>query len=257
MSDPARSPTVEGFLAARVAGLIRDTGCTKRSAVRLALIDAIYHGVLRAGEMLPPERRLADALGVSLGTVQAALDQLRQAGRVTRRRGDGTRVADSTEVAQQTWHFRLCDRQSGKPVFWVQSQVDVAEVAAAGPWADFLGRSEALIRVRRRIRMLGGAPVGADMYLPVEIGRPFLRVNPTDLALVNLRAVLIERYGLTGSRAKTQISTCALSDTDAATFGMEAGTQTFVIDAQVTSGDASPVYFQRVLAGCAHFSLSF
>ena len=257
MTDPARAASVEDYLAGRVASLLRDTGCTKRSAVRLALIDAMYAGVLRAGDMLPPERRLADALGVSLGTVQAALDQLRQAGRVTRRRGDGTRVADSAEVGQQTWHFRLCDRHSGKPVFWVQSQVEVGEVAVAGPWVDFLGRSGPLIRVRRRIRMLSGAPVGADMYLPVEIGRPFLRMNPTDLALINLRALLVERFGLRDSRAKTQIFTCALADTDAATFGLEAGAQTFVIDAQVTSGDDSPVYFQRVLAGCEHFTLSF
>jgi DNA-binding GntR family transcriptional regulator len=257
VSVPAPELSLEAALAQAVGRLVHETGCTKRSALRLAVIDAIRTGLLRPGDMLPPERRLAQALGISLGTVQAALAQLREAGRVTRRRGDGTRIADCTDLARSIWHFRLCDRRSGQPVFWVRSQVEVAETGAPGPWADFLDESEPLIRVRRRIRMLNGAPVGADMYLPERIGRLFRRMNPTDLALINLRAVLIERFGLTGPRVSTRISARALGDTEAGAFGLDAGAQAFVIDAQVASGDGKPFYFQRVLAGCGDFTLSF
>lgn len=61
-------------LAARIAALIDD-------------------GSLRAGDRIPPERLLADALAVSRGTVVRALDQLTADGRVTRMQGSGTTVA--------------------------------------------------------------------------------------------------------------------------------------------------------------------
>lgn len=49
-------------------------------------------GELPTGCLLPPERELAAALAVSRTTVVAAYDNLRQDGRVERRRGSGTRV---------------------------------------------------------------------------------------------------------------------------------------------------------------------
>ena len=248
---------LESHLRHTVERLLRDTGCTKRSAVRHALIHAIYTGLLQPGDLLPPERRLATALGVSLGTVQAALDQLRQAGRVARRRGDGTRVTENTDIAHNTWHFRLLDRSTGRPVFWVKSAVETEALSATGPWAEFLGTEGPFVRVRRRIRMLGGLPVGADMYLPMTTGRPFLRMNPTDLALINLRAVLVERFGLDTTRLTTQITTRTIFDTEAAVFGLRSQAPVFVIDARVHSGGDAPLYFQRVLAGSDDFALSF
>ncbi|MEU8249523.1 PLP-dependent aminotransferase family protein [Nonomuraea sp. NPDC048916] len=56
-----------------------------------ALID---DGVLHPGEPLPPDRVLAGRLAVGRGTVVAAYDLLQQEGRVVRRQGSGTRVAD-------------------------------------------------------------------------------------------------------------------------------------------------------------------
>lgn len=50
-------------------------------------------GVLEPGALLPPERRLADALDVSRTTVVAAYDRLKDTGTVVSRQGSGTRVA--------------------------------------------------------------------------------------------------------------------------------------------------------------------
>ncbi|MFJ2094988.1 PLP-dependent aminotransferase family protein [Streptomyces sp. NPDC087901] len=57
-------------------------------AIRAALID----GRIRPGSELPAERRLAAALGVSRGTVTAALDRLRDAGWVDTRHGSASTV---------------------------------------------------------------------------------------------------------------------------------------------------------------------
>ncbi|MGI5270580.1 PLP-dependent aminotransferase family protein [Nonomuraea sp. CA-218870] len=61
-------------------------------AARLrALID---DGVLHPGEPLPPDRVLAGRLAVGRGTVVAAYELLQREGRVLRRQGSGTRVAE-------------------------------------------------------------------------------------------------------------------------------------------------------------------
>jgi DNA-binding transcriptional MocR family regulator len=57
-----------------------------------ALVAAIATGRLLAGDRLPPERRLAAALGISRTTVVAAYDTLRDGGWIASRRGSGSRV---------------------------------------------------------------------------------------------------------------------------------------------------------------------
>lgn len=53
------------------------------------LATAIRLGVLRDGEILPPERVLAEQLGVSRNTLREAIAALRDSGLVTTRRGRG------------------------------------------------------------------------------------------------------------------------------------------------------------------------
>jgi DNA-binding transcriptional MocR family regulator len=58
-----------------------------------ALVDAVEQDLVEPGARLPAERLLADALGVSRGTVVACLDRLTEAGVVRRVQGAGTFVA--------------------------------------------------------------------------------------------------------------------------------------------------------------------
>ncbi|WP_243713182.1 GntR family transcriptional regulator [Actinomadura sp. 6K520] len=67
-------------------------GHTKRQAVRRELL-AMLDG-LDAGDALPPERRLADELGVSRPTLRQAIDGLVNEGLLERRHGSGTYVAE-------------------------------------------------------------------------------------------------------------------------------------------------------------------
>ena len=57
-----------------------------------AIREAIESGVVPQGQTLPPERKLAEALAVSRGTVVAAYDSLREVGLIESRQGSGSRV---------------------------------------------------------------------------------------------------------------------------------------------------------------------
>lgn len=59
----------------------------------VALKRAMLEGALPAGTLLPPERRMAQALLLSRGTVEAAYQELRSNGLVESRRGSGTTVS--------------------------------------------------------------------------------------------------------------------------------------------------------------------
>jgi len=58
-----------------------------------ALLEAVEQRTLTRGTRVPAERVLAATVGASRGTVVACLDQLVQAGVLTRRQGAGTYVA--------------------------------------------------------------------------------------------------------------------------------------------------------------------
>jgi DNA-binding transcriptional MocR family regulator len=71
---------------------LRQASGPLRDHLASSLLTAVGTGDIPLGTRLPAERRLADALGVSRGTVVAALDQLVDRGVVERRPGSGSYV---------------------------------------------------------------------------------------------------------------------------------------------------------------------
>ncbi|MFN8215325.1 MAG: PLP-dependent aminotransferase family protein [Solirubrobacterales bacterium] len=103
MSIPPQSPTTVAASRARppdsltrVARLLRgwDSREEPTMAERLAaaMIELIDQGELAAGFRLPSERRLAETLAISRGTVTAAYGELRTEGWLDSRVGSGSRV---------------------------------------------------------------------------------------------------------------------------------------------------------------------
>ena len=107
-----------------------------RDHLASGLLAAVGSGDIPLGSRLPAERRLADALGVSRGTVVAALDQLEARGVVERRPGSGSYVRSAPITA------------SGAPTpgdaelveLWMNhgSPIDLAVSSPVTPPADLL-----------------------------------------------------------------------------------------------------------------------
>ncbi len=257
MSRKSKHPDVAAFLSEEMAAKLRESACTKRSAARLSIVKAIATGVLRRGDLLPPEKRLADILQVSLGTAQAALQQLQQTGIIVRRRGDGTRIASTEPIAEDVWHFRFLSKSNDLPLHMIGADVDIERVGHSGAWGVFLGEDLAYIRIRRRIQLQDNVRVAADMYLCQKIAPTLEIVPPSELRMVNIRPYLERHHGIVTGWADHVIETCAIKDIEATNYNLDEGETAFEITAKAYAPDRSPVYFQRILAPIAGCKLSF
>ena len=70
--------------------------------LRNKLVEAIEAGTLEAGSALPSERELCDDFHISRVTVRKAIGTLADEGRIVRKRGAGTFVADTPSSASAT-----------------------------------------------------------------------------------------------------------------------------------------------------------
>jgi DNA-binding transcriptional MocR family regulator len=77
---------------------ILDTNQAKYIALAQAIEDAITHGDLLCDEKLPPQRRLADALNVTIGTITRGYSEAERRGLVVALVGSGTYVRGKDNV---------------------------------------------------------------------------------------------------------------------------------------------------------------
>lgn len=228
---------------------------TKRSAARLAIAAAIRDGVLKPGDYLPPEIWLTDILGVSLGTVQAALRQLQQMGAIVRRRGDGTRVASGEPLGRDIWHFRFVDKKTGHPLRISKERLWIDRVGDKGEWSDFLGGKADYVRVRRRVTLQDGTKVGAEMFLSAAAVPGMEAMDPEELDMVNIRPYLEEQFGMAATTASHLVQTAVLDAPQAKNFGLTPGLSVLEIHARALTAEQAPVYFQRILVSSEHCGL--
>lgn len=90
---------------------------TKKKSTYVAeqIVEAVRSGQYRVGDRLPPERVLAEEMGVSRPSVREALSALQIVGIVASRAGDGTYVHSAADAAQGLQVMALLE-ESPSPV---------------------------------------------------------------------------------------------------------------------------------------------
>ena len=257
MNRPKRSISVEDIVASEYTRLMRRGEITKRSAVRLAIASVITDNLLGPGDLLPSESRLAKIIGVSLGTVQSAMGELQKYDVVTRRRGDGTRVASVSAYSGDVWHFRFLNKKTGRRMAITRVEVDMERTQGTGPWHAFFESDQDFIRIVRRLKLDTSVSVGSEMVLPYSMAPSLSDLHAAELKMLNIRQFLKERFGIRTAQASQHIETITPSDIECSRFDFEPGGLAFQISAEARTPSGKPVYFQRIIAPCDACSFAF
>ncbi|MCS6915831.1 MAG: FadR/GntR family transcriptional regulator [Myxococcales bacterium] len=115
----------------------------------------ILRGHYATGDKLPPERKLAEELGVNRASLREAIKSLEQMGLVKTRQGDGTRVLDFMQTAGVELVSHLVAGSDGAPSLDVLDDVlefrrifarDVARLAAHKATPQDIDRLEEVAR---------------------------------------------------------------------------------------------------------------
>ncbi|MCG5218584.1 GntR family transcriptional regulator [Streptosporangium sp. KLBMP 9127] len=141
---------------------------TKRKTVRRELQAMLAH--LDVGDVLPPERRLAEEFGVSRPTLRAAIEQLVAEGRLDRRQGSGTYVTKPKIAVPLTMSSFTEDmiRRGMRP--------DSRSLSfGRGPAGARIGERLSVSPLQevftiRRLRLADGSPMAIEtMYVPQDL----------------------------------------------------------------------------------------
>ena len=173
------------------------------------ILRRIEAGEWTPGEQLPSEADLAQSLGVSLGTVQKALQRLVEKRVVVRRQGRGTFVGSSRAPEEALRHFRFLS-EGGDRLLPVYSRVlSIEETDERGPWSRFLDGEASFIALRRLLSIGGEFDVFSEFHLPASRARGLLDAAPGELDGVLLRDHLAARFNLPTLRVEQRMH-CAM-----------------------------------------------
>jgi GntR family transcriptional regulator len=145
---------------------------TKQREIRDQVLELIEN--LEVGDAIPSERLLGADLGVSRLTVRAALDELVREGRLTRRRGAGTFVAEP-KVAKGMTITSFSDDMRGRGLTPGSRTLEFRTVAAGARLGRILhvSPSEPVLSVKR-LRLADGEPMAIELLHVPEVLFPGL-----------------------------------------------------------------------------------
>lgn len=143
----------------------RTTLACSPDSITARLRDEILRGDYQPGDRLHSERKLAERLGVSRGSVREALKQLDQLGLLDIRHGGGARVRPIEEASLDVVRH-LLRREGGPGVELVTQLLDVHEIlmASAVALAVRNASEDEIARGRQLLDALGDPGLGDERY---------------------------------------------------------------------------------------------
>jgi GntR family transcriptional regulator len=211
------------------------------------LAAAIGSGALAPGARLPPERHLAESLGVSRMTVRQALGDLERDGLLRRvvGRAGGTFVcepgsAPDTARAGTEGISAELRRQGGATVVEpISAEIEPAGKRIAA--ALDLKRSDRVV-VITRLRLAGGKPLAVERStLPAKL---FSDIEDMDLS-GSLYDLMGDGFGLRPVRAVERLELVEARPSDARSLGVRREAPLLLVERIGYAADGTPVEFAR------------
>jgi len=220
--------------------------------IKVAVLLGIEEGWLRPGSQLPRERRLAEALGVSLAPVRQAMLDLTKEGYVDRARGKGTFVRERkmVEKIQILGSFHASMRQQGlsSTVGVLSSKIETApEHVTEALQLQGHRRMWCL----RRLAILDDVPVALlAAWLPARYHQG---MSGRDFGTGSLYDALAEVHGveMTSADNIVEVGRAGLGEADL--LELAAGSPLLEVVGVTRDQDERPVEYSRVLYRPEHF----
>lgn len=166
--------------------------------LQMELLRGIENGRWAPGEAIPPERRIAEDFGVSLGTVNRALVNLVNDGYLKRMQGKGTYVAGTTIPLESVRYTRLRqDFGDSDPRFKIKV-LTLKEVPGFQPANRLLKLRDTskLWEVRRRFVNRKGPLMYYVSYLPHRLFKDLDKTIIPLMEKTTLYESIEKKYGL-------------------------------------------------------------
>lgn len=245
--DPARA-IVDAFAAGT------DDGTPVYLRLKHTVRDLVVDGALAAGAQLPPEQWLARATGVSLGTVQKALNALHADGLIERRQGHGTYVSEPRRPMTELWHFRFFDPRTGgfAPIY---SRLLSRRIVAGRAVPRVLPRDPAgFVEIERAIDIAGEATCHSRLYLGASHFAPLMAIEPAVFDNVNLKQIFAGEFGRPTLDAVQRVRATAPPRAVARVLG-HSGTAPVLALTVIAHSHGGPYSFQEVHIPHSRFEL--
>ncbi|MBO0843874.1 MAG: GntR family transcriptional regulator [Nocardioides sp.] len=241
--------TMEQRLAAEVR---RHSPTPLHHQIKVAVLQGIEQGWLRPGTQLPRERRLAEALGVSLAPVRQAMLDLTKEGYVDRTRGKGTFVRERKliEKIQILGSFHGSMRQQGlDPVVRVLSSTIERASDQVAEALQFSGRRR--VWSLRRLAILEDIPVALlSAWLPASYQKG---MSSRDFGEGSLYEALAEVHGVEMTSADNLVEVGRAGLDDADLLQLTPGSPLLEVSGVTRDQREQPVEYSRVLYRPEHF----
>ena len=204
-----------------------------------ALRQAVTEDVITAGDVLPGERDLAEAIDISRTSVRKAMESLVADGVLIRRHGARTAVAERVEKplsALTSFSDDMRSRGIEPGMIWISR-----EVAPASP-AEIMALNLSLgakVSRLKRLRTGDGKPMAIEhAVLPTDV-----LADPEEVT-GSLYEVLA-RLGRPPVRALQRLRAAIASAEDAALLQLEPGAALLVAERRCFAHDGTPIEFTR------------
>lgn len=242
---PPRSPAFDPIVPGSAGGPLY------RQA-KLALLRAVENGRYPAGSALPSEGELSRALGVSIGTLRHAVDELVAEHILVRQQGRGTFVAlhNTERFLFQYFHVERSDGVREFPqvefVSFERTRVDEEAAEALG-----LHAGDPVLQIENRLCLQKRAVVHDRLLLPVLLfkGLTEKRFRERPSTIYHLYQT---EFGITVTQARERARAVSADRTTARMLGVAPGTPVMQVRRTALTFGARPVEYRLSTIHTAH-----
>lgn len=209
--------------------------------VRDTLVKRIVGGTWKPGVAIPNEIELSRELGISVGTVRKALDEMEKERLISRRQGRGTFVIDQTSKEHAIRFNNIRDRK-GARIYGELEDYELTQGSASIDEAKVLQlrTDEPVLRIRG-VRVHERTP-----YMVEEATLPrskFPNLKKGSKIPGNL-VILAHNHGILLSRIEEKVRVTSAKPDVAKALNIELGTPLLHLDTVVYAIDGKPVQWR-------------